>query len=208
MRTILALLCFACSAFADVQTDTRVRIALALSAAEQAAPKPPDIVIPPSKPDPPKALTYAQAVAECLRIRKPMVVFIGYQHLEIADCIVCHDNGLADVAQVWIGVPKGQTIYRKIIMGNPSIDDIRAGIHILDKQVNAPPQVSTGNWSNSGSCRCQTTTGKCQCIPASRCPNGCPVQPQAAPQQPQFTLPQWNQPMGYLPIYGGRICRT
>ncbi len=189
------------SAHADTAADTqiRIRIALAIAAAEQAKPKADDgLSIDLSH----KSLTYAEALAECLRTGKPMVVYVGYQAAEPIDgCIVCRHTGQVGI---WIGVPKNGIIYRSIISPTSTEGEILAAIHKLDKSLNAPP-VQAG-WSNVGDCNCSRTTGRCQCIPASKCPAGCPVQPQAKPQQYQ---PQYAVPMTFqVPSYGGRVCRT
>lgn len=194
MRAILALLLLSPLAHADTATDVRVRVALALAAQASHKEPAPALVIP--VPTAPAALTYADAFTKATAERKPLVVFIGEPEIPIrsyeAVWVSCRDDSLAATPQVWVGIVQTSTgtMFRSVLDGTPAEADIKAAAHKLDKELNVPKPVQAvqqAGWSNVGSCPCQAATGRCTCLPASKCPGGCPAQ--FAPAQSQPTAP-------------------
>lgn len=192
MRTLLCLFLVAGSVHAETATDVRVRIALALASQPSIkSDDAPALVIPVPIP---AALSYADAFAKATAERKPLAVFIGQPSIDVAGFIVSRDDAQASTPQVWVGIVQTSTgtMFRSVLDGTPTEADIKAAAHKLDKELNVPKPVQAvqqAGWSNVGSCPCQAATGRCTCLPASKCPGGCPAQ--FAPAQPfaPVTLP-------------------
>lgn len=130
---------------------------------------------------------------EAVDTGKPLVIFVSQPYRSVPGCVSCRKQS-GDVG-VLVGIPFKGEIQRVALSGEPTDGDILAAAHKLDKALHAPP-VQAQAWSNVGSCNCQRTTGRCQCIPASKCPNGCPAIPtsQAIPAASTYTLPSYSVP--------------
>jgi hypothetical protein len=187
MKTLLCFCLCAVPAFAGEREAARVRVAIAIATALHEMPK--EVAATP--------LDYSAAYALSLSTGKPLVVFVRTPVREVAGCVCCGIG--VGYESIWIGIPRNGEIYRQNLPADATDDDILAACHKLDKSMNAPPVVQAG-WSNVGDCPCQRNTGRCQCVPASKCSRGqCP---QPAALQPRSYAPTYSIPAYSVP------CRT